>query len=392
MVPLFDLSFCILLIKTVKQGHLIRPLMFHEEVALNPDFHFLRSRMNERVRSLLNPLLFLAVAGFLTMQGEIASAQQQPKAPLWSHAFDLSCRKFGESDFTKDTKKYGLEVFKDINNGLGVFICQTGDLAATTNFDKVSPPIKDSKAPVWTAGLDLKARKAGELEFTDKTKTYALEVFYDENTGNWIYVTEVGRIAVATGTNNTPKDLKSPKWLHSIDLKVRKGGEKEWKDAKAYGLEIYQDMNNDNLIYISETGAIAVVPGGAPEKADKKAPDWFHGQDLQCRKYGEPDFTKKTRKYGIEIFRDNYAGNWVILSETGNIAVLPADPSMKAPTKDPKDAKFTHGLDLSVRTAGVKDFTKDTKTYALEVFTEPNIGATLYLCETGAITAVTNKK
>jgi len=45
---------------------------------------------------------------------------------------------------------------------------------------------------------------------------------------------------------------RSRKWYHGLDLKARKGGETEWKDAKKYGVEVFEDANNGNLVYITE--------------------------------------------------------------------------------------------------------------------------------------------
>jgi hypothetical protein len=54
---------------------------------------------------------------------------------------------------------------------------------------------------------------------------------------------------------------KGPKWLHAMDLRARKGGEKDFgPDTKKFGVEVFKDENNGNLIYISETGSIAVAP------------------------------------------------------------------------------------------------------------------------------------
>lgn len=55
-----------------------------------------------------------------------------------------------------------------------------------------------------------------------------------------------------------------------------------------------------------------------------KAPEWLHGMELRVRKAGEPDFNKDTKKYGIEVFRDENNGNLVYISENGSIAVVPA--------------------------------------------------------------------
>jgi len=54
-----------------------------------------------------------------------------------------------------------------------------------------------------------------------------------------------------------------------------------------------------------------------------KAPDWKHGMELRVRKAGEPDFNKDTKKYGLEVFRDENNGNLIYISETGSIAVVP---------------------------------------------------------------------
>lgn len=347
--------------------------------------------MTLRVRLLLAASCLL-VGGLALIQSTPAQAPN-PKAPKWAYAFDLACRKFGELDFTKDTKKWGVEVFKDTNNGLGVYICQNGNISVVSNFGDIMPPVKESKAPEWKAGLDLKARKAGEQEFTDKTKSYALEVFYDSNAGNWVYITENGNIATATGKVAGGATLEAPVWLYSYDLKCRKGGSKKFSpDTPQYGIEVYLDKNNGNLIYICQTGSIAISPGHADAKSGDKAPEWLHGQDLQVRKYGEQTFSKNTKKYGMEVFRDGNNGNLIFISEVGSIAVIPGPAELKAPTVDPKDAKFTHGLDLSARQAGEKDFRPDTKTYSMEIFNEPNVNATLYICQTGDIAVVASKK
>jgi hypothetical protein len=53
---------------------------------------------------------------------------------------------------------------------------------------------------------------------------------------------------------------KKPKWTHALDLKCRKGGQEDFDKATTFGIEVFRDENNNNLIYISETGSIAVVP------------------------------------------------------------------------------------------------------------------------------------
>jgi hypothetical protein len=56
------------------------------------------------------------------------------------------------------------------------------------------------------------------------------------------------------------QEAKGPKWSHGLMLRARKGDEPDFtKDTKKYGVEVFVDENNGNLIYISEAGSIAVV-------------------------------------------------------------------------------------------------------------------------------------
>ena len=56
------------------------------------------------------------------------------------------------------------------------------------------------------------------------------------------------------------EDANKPKWLGGFYLRARKGDENDFtKDTKRYGVEVFLDPNNGNLIYISDTGSIAVV-------------------------------------------------------------------------------------------------------------------------------------
>ena len=54
-----------------------------------------------------------------------------------------------------------------------------------------------------------------------------------------------------------------------------------------------------------------------------KAPTWLHGFNVKSRKFNEYDFNKDTKKYGIEVYKDEETGNLIYVSETGSIAVVP---------------------------------------------------------------------
>jgi hypothetical protein len=314
-------------------------------------------------------------------------AQQKPKDLQWTHAFDLSCRPYGKAEFDKDTPKFGAEAFRDNNNGLGLYISQTGSIALARGFEQLKLPFS-SKGPEWLTGLDLPAREAGVKEFTKQTKVHSMEVFRDPNTNNWLYISEKGNLAATASTGPAAASNRAPKWIHSVDLLVRKGGTREWKEAIKYGLEVYRDANTGNFVYICQTGHFAVVPGSPDTKGEIKAPEWMHGLDLACRRYNEPNFTKDTRKFGVEIFRDENNGNLIFLAETGSIAVTPGGAAFKAPTPNVKDPQWTHGLNVKCRSVGEKEFSEKTKTYGIEVFRDDNLGASIYINEHGNLAAI----
>jgi hypothetical protein len=212
-------------------------------------------------------------------------------------------------------------------------------------------------------------------------------VFRDPNTSNWLYVTEKGSIAATTAKSNPASGSGRPVWIHSVDLSVRKGGVKEWKGAAKFGIEVYRDPNTGNLIFICETGSIAIAPETVTVKGEGKAPDWLHGLDLSCRKHDEKAFTDATRKYGVEVFNDTTTGQLIFICENGAITVAPAGKDLKAPTANVKEPRWTHGLNVKARKHGEKDFSDKTTVYGAEVFRDENVGVMLFVCETGAISA-----
>jgi hypothetical protein len=65
----------------------------------------------------------------------------------------------------------------------------------------------------------------------------------------------------APATAVTPSaGAKGPEWSHGLMLRVRKADQADFdKTTPRVGVEVFRDANNGNLIYITESGAIAVV-------------------------------------------------------------------------------------------------------------------------------------
>src|SRR5262249_18436693 len=146
---------------------------------------------------------------------------------------------------------------------------ETGALACVGGFPEAEGAPARNRGAAWLYGFRLKVRPGGPETFKDRT--FGLEVYRDENTGNWVYVSEVGAVAVVPGAkgSNAPAAPKDPVWLHGLELKVRSAGDFEQK-AKPWGVEVYRDENNGNLIYCCENGMVSVIPspGNSPAPTD----------------------------------------------------------------------------------------------------------------------------
>ncbi len=204
-----------------------------------------------------NKLIYIGQTGGIALGGIVAASKD--KGPVWHHALLLKIRGPNEDAFGKDTKKYGVEVYKDENTGGLIYITETGMLA--TGPAPAAPPEADKvKAPKALYGLTCRVRKADEPDFVDgKTAKFGVEVFRDENTNGLIYISETGSIA----TSPVPADLKEKQgleWKKAMSLKARPGGVPEFAKANKYGVEVFTDKNTGNTLFITETGAIAVLP------------------------------------------------------------------------------------------------------------------------------------
>jgi hypothetical protein len=331
----------------------------------------------------------ISLSGLGVVNGQ--DKEKKLKDVPWTHAYDLACRKFDEAGFTDKTKKWGVEAYRDENLGLGIYLAQTGSIALAPHFADLRLPLQSNERPKHIVGLDLPTRKAGVKEFTKDTKVQCMEAFRDPVTDNWLFITDQGNIAATTGKLFPGVDTKKPKWVHSVDLQVRKGGVKEWKDAAKIGIEVYSDGNTGNLVYVTEHGNIAIIPETKEIPEGKgKAPEWLHGLDLSCRKFDEKSFNN-ARKFGVEVYHDVTTGNLVFISETGSIAVAPAPAGVKAPTPAAKTPQWTHGLNLRARQFGEKTFSDQTRTFGVEVFIDANVGVTIYITEQGNISVPSAK-
>ena len=248
------------------------------------------------------------------------------KTCKWLTAHDLGVRKAGETDFTQKTKKWGVELFRDLGSNKLLYAGEGGSLAfaAIPSGFPTNSPLTDAQAkgPRWHHALEPKVRGPEQTTFENARK-FGVEIYKDEGTGGLIYTTETGSIATAAAPATAPDKNKiaAPKPAYGLMLRVRGADELDFTDkTKKVGVEVFEDPNANTLFYLSDTGSIAVVPNPA-KVGETRGVTWKMAMNLRARKGGEKDF-EKAKKFGIEVFQDNRTGNLIFISETGAIAVL----------------------------------------------------------------------
>jgi hypothetical protein len=202
-------------------------------------------------------LIYISQTGGIALSSGTGTSKD--KGPVWHHALLLKVRGPNEEAFGKDTKKFGVEVYKDENTGGLIYITEAGLLA--TGLAPAAPPEADKvKAPKALYGLTCRVRKADEPDFVEgKTAKFGVEVFKDENTDSLIYISETGSIATSPAPGAI-KEKQGLEWKKAMSLKARPGGVPEFAKANKYGVEVFVDKNTGNYLFITDTGAIAVLP------------------------------------------------------------------------------------------------------------------------------------
>jgi hypothetical protein len=131
-------------------------------------------------------------------------------------------------------------------------------------------------------------------------------VFRDVNTGNLIYVSETGGVAVAAAKKVPARKAattvlapapapKAPdmRWQYRLRMKVRPAGEVDFDFRKMVqcNVEVYRETDSGRLIYLADYGNLAVSAAGKDfDGKEAKEPEWSHAHELRARKTGEQDF------------------------------------------------------------------------------------------------------
>ncbi len=292
------------------------------------------------------------------------------------YRLDLRACKPEEKDFTSSTQTFGFEVYADKKTRRLFYVGAEGKAVAVAR-----APLEQAvdKPPKWSHRLRLPVRTLADRNFTDKTPKVSVDIYRDENSGNFVYVSHTGYVAVVLiDAKEAGKMTLEPKWEYGWDLTVRPYSEWDIQRYHKYSVEVYRDDNTRMLVYVAGNGAIAVLPA-AKQEAAKKAVTWSHAMDLMARSPGEEKFTEKIRPFGVEVYQDHHRRAWVYLSEASQLAVVPAGKDFQVEKAGTDAYKLTRWLH-AFRPAGDKG-----GKWSGEVFHNPNVGHLVYATSSGAL-------
>jgi len=337
--------------------------------------------------------LALTLLLFAFASADAQDDKDKTKAPTNKYGLTLKYRKFDQDEFKKD-QKYALECFQEEETGNGIYVAQTGALSVVPKALFKGGDGKD-KGPLSQHGFSIAVRPADSKA---KTPSFGVDCFIDENNNNLVYVTETGAISIvpskhAAATKGKPKGYSR---THGMNLRVRKAGDKDWDKptTKTYGIDVFDDLNNGNVIYVSETGSTCVLPSATAGKSSGKGdkPEWEYGLDLKVRGPNEKTVTKDSKTYGLEVFKDTNNGCMIYVVENGNVAVVPSKLAKFIGKEKSKDPELKRGFNLGVRGLDEDKFTEKTKKVGVEVYLDENNNNLIYLSENGQIAVVPGKE
>src|SRR5262245_12228635 len=100
----------------------------------------------------------------------------------------------------------------------------------------------EAKGISWTHGLSFQVRRKGEKDFTEKTQKIGADVFQDKGVNKLVYITEGAQIGLGAAGKvpGAGADVKAPKLFHALEVRVRKGDEKEFSDkTQKFSCEVF---------------------------------------------------------------------------------------------------------------------------------------------------------
>jgi hypothetical protein len=308
-----------------------------------------------------------------------AAADEDPVVLEKRYRLELAVRRPNEKDFTRETQTLPADVLLDRKTQRRFYVGEEGKTLAVVPSARGGERPKAGPAK-WLYRLELPVRGWDDADFAEQTPKVSVEVYRDENTGNRVYVSHTGFLAVLpAGKAPAGKPLQPPRALYRLKLKVRPYAEVELK-YHHYNVEVYRDDNAAALLYVAANGALAVIPAGKAAAARKsEPPEWSHVLALKARKPGDDEFRQQSPVWSLEVYQDKNHDAAVYITETLRLAVLPGGKGLLAKTEAPRWLRrFRPAGDAARRWSG-------------EIFLNPNCDHHVLINSQGTLAVVPAK-
>ena len=207
-------------------------------------------------------LLYVTEAGSIAYADLPSAAGKDRPDPAPHHALVLSARGAAESTFSSSTKSVTVECYRDAATNSWVYASEAGEVATLpAKADAEKPAAKPTSQPARPLyALTPRVRLHGEGDFAETSPTFGVEVYDDPNTPCRVYVSSAGSVAVLANPAES-KDGQAMTHSHGLSLFARPAGAaKGGETPPRVGVEVYKDNNSGAYLFVSETGRIAVVP------------------------------------------------------------------------------------------------------------------------------------
>jgi hypothetical protein len=327
-------------------------------------------------RRLLHVLVVLFYC--LLTQSRAVALDKEDVRPQNLYTLDLRARLPNEKEFTDASLSLAVHVFRDPDAGRLFYVAANGKTLAVVAGGKDATD-DGKKAPKRLHRLLLPVRDWDESTIHANTPKVGVEVYRDENSGNLIYVSHTGFVAVVRGPMDVTKDAKEPKSLGQLRLNVRQKTDDFAESILRCNVEVYRDENTGCLVYVGANGSLAVVAAGkAGEEKEAGEPVWDHAISSRVRAYGEEDFKEKTADFCAEVYLDENHGARIYVTENLNLAAT-AGGKAKEPDKV-KPLAWEHRVRPKEAKAGGM--------WSAETFSNPNTGDRLLVTANGAVAVV----
>jgi hypothetical protein len=280
----------------------------------------------------------------------------------------LPVRSVGETEVTARTAKVGV-VIGSVEGYPGLFYCTDQGYLAWGPAPRMLPK-KYQRAPRWNHGSALLVRPTTKGRAQVEAKKHTIEAYLDQEANTWIYLTASGAIAVLP-LREEPKAGAEFPLLYGLDLKVRESGSFDFP-TPSFGVDVYHDKQASAVVYVTEKDTIAVAPY-REVRGTPKAPDWKQGLELKVRPVDQLAF-KGARRFGAEVFLDLNTGYLLTITETGAFAAMVGEVDEQKAMRQPTEWR-----------AGLKWPTSPTTSAAAELYLNPAAKLLIVVSEKGGL-------